>query len=126
MNTCQYVSSLSLSTLSHINQECVLDQLSRIQERRSMQIEPRPQVNNLLFYLRNNCCFTLQPHILLYAAKDYDRAIKCFFVCTESLADIDLCDPEFKVFIRAQAARCHIMHLHTVQSMAKFASRYVP
>ena len=64
-------------------------------------------------------------YMFVYAAKDYDRAIKCFFVCTESLADIDLCDPEFKVFIRAQATRCHIMHLHTVQNMAKFAARYV-
>jgi RNA-dependent RNA polymerase len=59
----------------------------------------------------------------LFAAKDYDRAVKCYFVCTESLADIDLEDPSFKFFTRIHAARCHIMHIHTVPIMAKFASR---
>jgi RNA-dependent RNA polymerase len=61
----------------------------------------------------------------LFAAKDYDRAVKCYFVCTESLADIDLEDPSFKFFTRIHAARCHIMHIHTVPIMAKFASRSV-
>ncbi|CAK9210508.1 unnamed protein product [Sphagnum troendelagicum] len=56
-------------------------------------------------------------------AKDYQRAVKCYFICTESLADIDLNDPNFKYFTQVHAARCHIMHIHTVPTMAKFASR---
>lgn len=55
--------------------------------------------------------------------KDYQRAVKCFFICTESLADVDLDDPTFKYFTRIEAARCHIMHIHTVPTLPKFASR---
>jgi RNA-dependent RNA polymerase len=32
-------------------------------------------------------------------------------------------DPNFKYFTQVHAARCHIMHIHTVPTMAKFASR---
>jgi RNA-dependent RNA polymerase len=54
---------------------------------------------------------------------DYQRAVKCYFVCTEALADVDLEDPSFKYFVNMQAARCHIMHINTMVSMAKYASR---
>ena len=62
---------------------------------------------------------------IILTDKDYERAVKCFFVCTESLADIDLVDPSFKYFSRIRAARCYIMHIHTVTTMPKFASRCV-
>jgi RNA-dependent RNA polymerase len=58
-----------------------------------------------------------------WTVKDYQRAVKCFFICTESLADVDLDDPTFKYFTRIEAARCHIMHIHTVPTLPKFASR---
>lgn len=58
-----------------------------------------------------------------WTAKDYQRAVKCFFICTESLADVDIDDPNFKYFTRIEAARCHIMHIHTVPTLPKFASR---
>ncbi|KAG0560418.1 hypothetical protein KC19_10G179300 [Ceratodon purpureus] len=54
---------------------------------------------------------------------DYQRAIKCFYICTESLADVDLEDSNFKYFVNIQAARSSIMHIHTVTVMAKYASR---
>lgn len=54
---------------------------------------------------------------------DYQRAVKCYFVCTEALADVDIEDPSFKYFVNMQAARCHIMHINTMVSMAKYASR---
>nr|XP_024378193.1 probable RNA-dependent RNA polymerase 3 isoform X2 [Physcomitrium patens] len=55
--------------------------------------------------------------------KDYQRAVKCIFICTESLADVDLADSNFKYFKTIEAARCHIVHIHTVPTMSKFASR---
>lgn len=63
-------------------------------------------------YCGNACC----------TAKDFERAVKCFFICTESLADVDLVDPNFKYFTRIEAARCHVMHIHTVPTLPKFAS----
>ena len=61
---------------------------------------------------------------LSYAAKDYDKAIKCFFTCTDPFANTGLRDLEFVVLFRAQEARCHIIQSYG-PNMAKFTSKYV-
>lgn len=54
---------------------------------------------------------------------EYQRAIRCYFICTESLADVDLDDPYFKYFVHIHAARCHIMHIDTSTSIFRYAAR---
>lgn len=57
--------------------------------------------------------------------EDYLKAVRGYFVCTESLADIDLDDPKFKYITRIHAARCHIMNIHNVSTMSSYCHRYV-
>ncbi|KAG0604472.1 hypothetical protein M758_10G174600 [Ceratodon purpureus] len=55
--------------------------------------------------------------------EEYRRAVRGYFVCTESLADIDLNDPNFKYITRIHAARCHIMNIHNVPTMSDYCNR---
>jgi hypothetical protein len=88
-----------------------------------ISIEEKKTIIVWRFVLGQSLIFGCNCGNCIVAAKDYQRAVKCYFICTESLADIDLNDPNFKYFTQVHAARCHIMHIHTVPTMAKFASR---
>ncbi|KAL3683814.1 hypothetical protein R1sor_001836 [Riccia sorocarpa] len=49
--------------------------------------------------------------------------VKCFRVCTESLAKADK-DSQFKEFKPVAEARCQFMHIHKTESIPKYIARY--